>query len=505
MKKVTLVGLLPKAAIIVAAGFAACSQDNSTQGSGGTTSSGGSSNAGGATSSSGGSGGGANSSGGSGGASSTGGANSTGGGSGGASNTGGTMAGGRGGRTGSGGAAATGGAVVTGGAQTGGVTGTGGCASCSAGGNMGTGGGAGGSTIVDAGSADAAPAACGAEHFKDWPSGRSPKEIGLKLTKLFDSQAVDTSKHYKTACTWYGALDVAGLLEDGSLKTLISKFDSLKTNFVSSTTQENHVDNSVFGIVPLEIYLQNGDTAIRDLGLAVADHQVTNISAQKRMAVDDMFMITGLQVQAYRAAPEDKKMKYLNLAADTMVEYLKMQKTDGCFYQKEGANAKWGRGNGWFASGMAEMMRELDPSHKHYQTIRTAYEKMMKGLLDYQIKSGTGAGLWYQVIDSKDTKNWPETSGSAMFAYAMITGVRLCILDAATYGPAAVAAWNALTSSTYLGSDGKLKEISDWCYWTSAEGDALNYYITVRGTNSRVTGDGHGQAPLLWAAAALLR
>ncbi len=158
---------------------------------------------------------------------------------------------------------------------------------------------------------------------------------------------------------------------------------------------------------------------------------------------------------------------------------------------------------------MTEMMRALPSSHKHYAAIRAGYEKMMKGLLGYQIKSGTGAGIWYQVIESKDSRNWPETSGSAMFAYAMITGVKLCILDAAPYGPAARAAWDTLTSSTYLGNDGKLKEISDWCYWTSAEnlthGDALTYYVTVRGTNSRVVGDGHGQAPLLWAAAALLR
>jgi rhamnogalacturonyl hydrolase YesR len=48
---------------------------------------------------------------------------------------------------------------------------------------------------------------------------------------------------------------------------------------------------------------------------------------------------------------------------------------------------------------------------------------MMKGLLSYQIKSGNGAGIWHQVIDSTDKSNWPETSGSAMFTYA-------------TYGPA---------------------------------------------------------------------
>lgn len=347
---------------------------------------------------------------------------------------------------------------------------------------------------------------CGAEHFKDFASGKTPKEVGLKLAKLFDSQAVDTTKHYKTACTWWGALTVTGLLKDATLDSLIKKFETLVPNFVATSTERNHVDDNIFGIVPMEIFLQNGDKATRDLGLALADHQIQNINDpnQKRMAIDDMFMITELQIQAYRSADADKKAKYLDFIADVMVEYLAMQQDDGCFYQKEGANAKWGRGNGWFAVGMAEMMRELPSTHKHYAKIRSSYEKMMKGLLDYQIKSGEGAGIWYQVIDSTDSRNWPETSGSAMFAYAMITGVKLCILDAATYGPAALAAWNTLTDPKYLGADGKLKEISDWCYWQQSEGDALTYYVTIDG-RTRVVGDGHGQGPMLWSAAALLR
>lgn len=393
-------------------------------------------------------------------------------------------------------------------AKSGGATGKGGSAAGGSGtGGGGTGSGGTASTAVGTTVPKGGATACGTEYFKDWASGKSPKDVGLKLTKLFDSQPVDTTKHYKTACTWYGALSVAGLLEDPTLSSLIKKFEQLVPNFVATSTERNHVDDNVFGIVPLEIYLHDSDKATRDLGIALADHQIQNIDNpnQKRMAIDDMFMITGLQVQAYRAAEADKKSTYLDFAADTMVEYLAMQDdSDGCFFQKEGANAKWGRGNGWFAVGMAEMMRELAPSHKHYQRIRSSYEKMMKGLLDYQIKSGEGAGIWYQVIDSKDPKNWPETSGSAMFAYAMITGVKLCILDAATYGPAAAAAWNTLTDSRYLGADGKLKEISDWCYWQSSEGDALTYYITIDG-RSRVVGDGHGQAPMLWSAAALLR
>ena len=128
---------------------------------------------------------------------------------------------------------------------------------------------------------------------------------------------------------------------------------------------------------------------------------------------------------------------------------------------------------------------------------------MMDGILGYQNRGDKeGAGLWNQVIDHDVTDNWPETSGSAMFAFAMITGVKLCLLDADTYGPAARTAWLALTH--YLEDDGRLRDISSWCFWTPDEGDALTYYLTMDG-RSKDVGDGHGQAPMLWAAAALLR
>ena len=55
----------------------------------------------------------------------------------------------------------------------------------------------------------------------------------------------------------------------------------------------------------------------------------------------------------------------------------------------------------------------------------------MSALLKYQGKDG----MWRQLIDHDEA--WPESSSSAMFSFAMITGVKRGWLDAATYGPAA--------------------------------------------------------------------
>lgn len=325
----------------------------------------------------------------------------------------------------------------------------------------------------------------------------SAREVGLLLANRFSRQALAFNSvanlpgdGYKTACEWYGSLGVAKLTDSQDLlDALVTKFNPLKNNFVNAMTSgEAHVDRYIFGMVPLEIYLQTGDESYLPLGTQVADRQqVTN---QTRNAIDDMFMMTGLQLQAYRATKDEK---YINFMARTMVEYLKAQQPNGLFFHNvTQARVHWGRGNGWFAAGMAEIMRDLPTSSGEYQTIEAGYKRMMEGLLKYQ---GTN-GLWYQVLDMPDhPSNWAESSGSAMFTYAMVAGVRRGVLDAQTYVPVIEAAWAGLRSK--ISPQGN---VSDICVGTWYKGSAQEYMALTR-----LTGDGHGQAPVLWVAAELLR
>jgi rhamnogalacturonyl hydrolase YesR len=117
-----------------------------------------------------------------------------------------------------------------------------------------------------------------------------------------------------------------------------------------------------------------------------------------------------------------------------------------------------------------------------------AYRKMMASLLKFQGNDG----LWRQLID--DASAWSETSGSGMFVYAMVTGVKSGWLDKKTYGPAARKAWLGLLK--HLDSDGNMHDV---CVGTN-KGQTRDYYLG----RARAVGDLHGQAPVLWTAAALL-
>ncbi len=141
------------------------------------------------------------------------------------------------------------------------------------------------------------------------------------------------------------------------------------------------------------------------------------------------------------------------------------------------------------AAGFAELLRTMPADHPHRPRILEGYKKMMATLLKYQAESG----MWRQLID--DPESWPETSCTGMFTFAMITGVKMGWLDKKIYGAAARKAWLALI--TYLDENADLREV---CQGTNKKSDR-QYYLD----RERLTGDLHGQAPLLWSASALLR
>jgi rhamnogalacturonyl hydrolase YesR len=77
----------------------------------------------------------------------------------------------------------------------------------------------------------------------------------------------------------------------------------------------------------------------------------------------------------------------------------------------------------------------------------------------------------------------------------MITGVKNRWLDPHTYGPAARSAWIAVVG--YIDQNSDVTNVGEG---TNKKND-LEYYLERK----RKTGDYHGQAPVLWAASALLR
>jgi unsaturated rhamnogalacturonyl hydrolase len=352
--------------------------------------------------------------------------------------------------------------------------------------------------------------------FSNWPADRSPEDVGRNLANHYaDFPYQGRTIIYPEVCAWYGALIFADAIHDAGLRDrLIGRFAPLLpagADAATRTPKRHHVDDEIFGVIPLEIAIETRgqpgyNPVYLKLGLSFADRQweppqpgveypgaairaadLHGLSPETRFWIDDMYMLTLLQLEAYRATGD---RKYLDRDAQEMTAYLdKLQQPNGLFFHAPDVPYFWGRGDGWAAAGMAEMLRSLPPDHPQRPRIFAAYREMMAALLKYQGPDGT----WRQLIDHPEA--WPETSASAMFSFAMITGVKHGWLDANTYGPAARRAWIAL--SGYIDQDNDVTEV---CEGTNKY-DSLEYYLLRK----RRTGDLHGQASMLWAAAALVR
>jgi unsaturated rhamnogalacturonyl hydrolase len=349
--------------------------------------------------------------------------------------------------------------------------------------------------------------------FKSWPKGTSPKEIGVRVANRFiatphtnfNRTTPPRTITYPETCTWYGALTFAKVNNDKQLvQQLAQRFEPLFGSRDTLIPKPDHVDLTVFGSVPLELYMQTKEQRYLTLGKHIADKQWgppegprvkaeshyyynKGMTWQTRMWIDDMFMITAVQSQAYRATGDTV---YINRAAREMVLYLDtLQKENGLFYHAPDVPFFWGRGDGWMAVGMSELLRSLPKSNPNYARIMKGYKLMMTSLLKYQGEDG----MWHQLID--DPTSWAETSCTGMFTFAFITGVKEGWLDKKVYAPAARKAWLKLI--TYINADSDITEV---CEGTNKKNDR-QYYIDRK----RNIGDLHGQAPVLWCATALLR
>jgi len=350
--------------------------------------------------------------------------------------------------------------------------------------------------------------------LKHWPTGKSPIEIGTRIANKFldtphsrygntHPDTPPTQITYPDVCTWLGGMWFSEVTKNDQLfKKFEDRFTPLFDKEANLQPKPNHVDNNVFGSVPLELYLQTKQQKYLNLGLRYADTQWMlpedakadqkqwadqGYSWQTRIWIDDMFMITAVQAQAFRATGDKK---YIDRAAKEMVLYLdKIQLPNGLFYHSPDAHFSWGRGNGWMAVGMAEILRILPKDNPNRNRIIEGYHKMMAALLKFQESDG----MWRQIIDDKEA--WKETSSTAMFTYAIITGVKNGWLDAKIYGAAARKGWLGLIS--YINQNDELTEV---CEGTNIKNDR-NHYMQRK----RIVGDLHGQAPVLWCATALLR
>lgn len=316
-----------------------------------------------------------------------------------------------------------------------------------------------------------------------------PEEIGNRIV----SNTIERrfGWRYQKVCTYYGALIFADATQN---KDITIQIEEGYSPFLKGKRKPHsgHVDYNVFGIWPFEMYRQTGKAEYLKVAKKLADDEYENpredgLTELTRFWVDDMYMVGSLQVQAYKSTGDKV---YLDRAALQLKVYIdELQKPNGMFHHRADAPFYWGRGNGWAAAALTEILLVLPEGHEHYPALLNGFQKMMKTVASYQGEDG----MWHQLID--DPSSFAESSCTGMFLYALASAIDNEWLPFEEYKETVIKGWNALAG--YVNEKG---ETIDVCVGTNAK-DNKKHYLT----RPRSTGNFHGQAAVLWAATAMVR
>ena len=197
---------------------------------------------------------------------------------------------------------------------------------------------------------------------------------------------------------------------------------------------------------------------------------------------DDMFMAGSI---LSRAGLLPGRSADVGRAAERLTEYAsRLQRPDGVFNHAIDGPFAWGRGNGFAALGLIEVLTVIPADDPARPALLGIYRRQMAAAKRHQAPDG----MWRQIIDAPGA--YREESATAMLTTAMARGVRLGWIDA-SYQPAVERAWRALAA--HIAGDGT---VIDVCASTGA-GPTRRYYFD----RPAVTGaDDRGGAMALLAA-----
>jgi rhamnogalacturonyl hydrolase YesR len=152
----------------------------------------------------------------------------------------------------------------------------------------------------------------------------------------------------------------------------------------------------------------------------------------------------------------------------------------------------WSEGLGWYALILVEALERWPEGHAGHAPVVAILEELLGGLLRAQ---DAASGLWYQVVDKGHLPdNWCDTSGSAMFVYALQRASELGLGDVAAYAAAARRGYAGLQNRAVSGADGGV-DIVEACDGVCVQ-DSYRAYIDY----PRVVNAKEAVGGMLWAA-----
>lgn len=163
----------------------------------------------------------------------------------------------------------------------------------------------------------------------------------------------------------------------------------------------------------------------------------------------------------------------------------------------------WLRALGWYTMALLDTLDVCNPTgyESEYEKLKQIFCELIESMLKYQDKSG----MWYQVVNmGGQDRNYLETSGSSIMAYAIFKGVRLGFLPE-SYRKYAKKAMEGICAQYLDTQEGKMS-LGGICLVAGLGGKQMrdgsyDYYMS----EPIVKDDAKGVGPFLLAYTEMLR
>ena len=151
----------------------------------------------------------------------------------------------------------------------------------------------------------------------------------------------------------------------------------------------------------------------------------------------------------------------------------------------------WSEGLGWYALVVVEALADLPRNHPRRAAVEDIFRRLAAGLKKTQ---DAKTGRWFQVVDKgSQPDNWTDTSGSAMFTYALARGIELGLLDSVTFTPVVTNGYRGITANAKINARG-LVDIYSACDGVGVQVDYAHYIHFKKSINAK-----EAVAGFLWA------
>ncbi len=294
-----------------------------------------------------------------------------------------------------------------------------------------------------------------------------------------------TNLHDKGIGSWVNATFYLGLIEwaktKGNDSTYLKWLTAIaqKTNWEVPSNFKNHYKYQLYHadeFCVAQMYLSMFDmykdknmlVSARNRADWVLNHpgnsSMKHTNKQSWTWCDALFMAPQVYAHLSLIENNDKYLRFMDQEFKKTFNYLYSTdqnlffRDDSYFNKTENNGEKifWGRGNGWVAAGLVNILKLL-PEDSNY---RPFYENLFKKFVPKLVSLQSENGFWHASLLDKESYPNPEASATALITYAVAYGINKNLLNKNQYLPALNNAWDALTSAVdYNGKLGWVQPI----------------------------------------------